>query len=144
MNHLWLAKDLAEHPEIAREEIGSPVIIASLPAHRQHQTPPHARRLRDLSDVPVWQVHMSPGYRGSGIASANTVARRPHPYEQWMYRMSPSILTGHPMLTNQQEEDQWLIGGDVPPSVAIRHLRVARGTRSGWANRTRRRCSTTS
>ena len=31
VNRLWFAKDLAEHPEIADEEIKAPVIIVSLP-----------------------------------------------------------------------------------------------------------------
>lgn len=109
VNRLWFVKDLAEHPEILDEEIGTPIVITTLP--RTGSTKLH-RLLAASGDFQVlrfWQVHMPsriPGAPGGGTKRRREATRD---YERWMYDVSPGILTGHPMFTDEAEEDQWLM-----------------------------------
>lgn len=107
-NRLWFAADLKAHPEIDNEAVGSPVIIVSLP--RTGSTKLH-RMLGaggDFRTLSMWQTHMFariPGLPEGGVAERIAHTRV---YEKWMSEASPEILTGHPMLTDEAEEDQWL------------------------------------
>jgi hypothetical protein len=108
MSRLWFAADKTKHPEIGDENIGSPLVIVSLP--RTGSTKLH--RLLDASGdfqtTPFWKVNMFariPGEPDGGVARRIQETRD---LEQWMYAVSPEILTGHPMFTEEPEEDQWL------------------------------------
>ena len=109
VNRLWLAKDLTGHPEIAREEIGSPVIIASLPRTGSTKLHRMLGASGTFQTLRFWQVHMFARIPGQPDGGREQRIRETRAYEQWMYRMSPSILTGHPMFTDEPEEDQWLM-----------------------------------
>lgn len=107
-NRLWFALDLAEHPEILDEALGSPVFIVSLP--RTGSTKLH-RLLGaggDFQTLPFWKVHQFARLPGAPDAGSAQRISATEAYEQWMYATSPEILTGHPMFTHEAEEDQWL------------------------------------
>ncbi|MDB5974508.1 MAG: Sulfotransferase, partial [Nevskia sp.] len=58
--------------------------------------------------LPMWKTHMFariPGLEAGGEAQRIQEVRD---YEAWMLRVSPDIRTGHPMFTEEAEEDQWL------------------------------------
>ncbi|HKY90446.1 MAG TPA: sulfotransferase [Nevskiaceae bacterium] len=111
VNRLWCAKDLAEHPEILREDPGSPIVIASLPRTGSTKLHRLLGASGDFQHLTFWKAHMPsriPGEADGGLA------RRIHEtrdYERWMYATSPSILVGHPLFTDEAEEDQWLVEG---------------------------------
>ncbi len=106
MNRLWFAKDLAEHPEILDEDVGSPIVISALP--RTASTKLH--RMLGASGAfrvtPMWQTHMFariPGLPEGGRARRIAETKE---YEDWQYRISPGLLVGHPMFTHEPEEDK--------------------------------------
>lgn len=108
MNRLWFAHDLERHPEILEEDLGSPLVITSLP--RTASTKLH--RLLGASGAfqtaLLWQTHMFariPGLEDHGAARRIAETRA---YEQWIYQASPEMITGHPVFTNEPEEDMML------------------------------------
>lgn len=108
MNRLWFASDLIQHPEILDEELGSPVVISSLP--RTASTKLH-RMLGASGDFQVtrfWHVHMFariPGLEDGGKARRIQETRE---FEKWMYEASPRMIYGHPLFTDEPEEDMYL------------------------------------
>lgn len=108
MNRLWFAKDLADHPEIADERIESPVIIVSLPRTGSTKLHRMLASTDDFQAVKLWHVHMPsriPGLSDGGERERIAATRA---YEKWMYETSPKIVTGHPIFTDEAEEDQLL------------------------------------
>lgn len=111
VNRLWFARDLAEHPEIGQEDPGSPIVIASLPRTGSTKLHRMLGASGDFQVLPFWKAHMPsriPGLADGGEARRIAETRA---YERWMYATSPSILTGHPLFTDEPEEDQWLVEG---------------------------------
>lgn len=109
MNRLWFARDLAEHPEILDERIDSPIIIASLPRTGSTKLHRMLGAAGGFQTLYFWSANMFariPGLPDGGKARRIQETRD---YEQWMYRTSPAILTGHPLFTDEPEEDQWLV-----------------------------------
>lgn len=107
-DRLYFTEDLKNHPEILLEQISSPVEISSLP--RTGSTKLH--RLLAASGLfqflPMWKTHRFarlPGKADGGEAERIAEIRR---YETWMLEASPDIRSGHPMFTEEAEEDQWL------------------------------------
>ena len=109
MNRLWFAKDLTNHPEILNEEIGSPVIIASLPRTGSTKLHRMLGASQGFQTLRWWQAHMFariPGLADGGRARRIEETRA---FEKWMYEVSPEMYTGHPMFTGEPKEDQWLM-----------------------------------
>ncbi|MFT7529888.1 MAG: hypothetical protein ACI9FD_000891 [Gammaproteobacteria bacterium] len=108
LNRLWMGKDLSEHPEIHNEQINSPIIIVSLPRtgstklHRMLGASPDFQRLT------MWQTHRFARIPGEPEGGVDKRVQQNREYEHWMQTASPDILSGHPMLTDEPEEDQWL------------------------------------
>lgn len=109
INRLWFEKDLKEHPEILDEDIGAPVIMAGLP--RTGSTKLH-RILAASGGFQVlrfWTTNMFariPGEPEGGLARR---IRETREFEKWMYQTSPGIHQGHPLYTDEAEEDQWIM-----------------------------------
>lgn len=108
INRLWFAKDMSEHPEIADENVDSPIVIVSLPRTGSTKLHRMLGASDDFQTLQFWKTHMFariPGMEDGGVARR---IRETRDYEKWMYEVSPEILTGHPMFTDEPEEDQWL------------------------------------
>jgi len=108
VNRLWFAKDLEEHPEISSEEINSPVIIVSLPRTGSTKLHRMLSASGDFQSLQMWRAHMFsriPELEDGGKARRIEETRE---YEKWMYEVSPESITGHPMFTEEAEEDQLL------------------------------------
>ncbi len=108
INRLWFAKDMAACPEIADQDVRSPVVITSLPRTGSTKLHRMLGASTDFQTVPMWRTHMfarMPGLENGGKAERIQATRA---YEQWMYQTSPAMITGHPMFTDEPEEDQWL------------------------------------
>jgi hypothetical protein len=109
MNRLWFAADLAQHPEILREEVRSPIIIDSLPRTGSTKLHRMLGASRNFQTPVFWTANMFariPGLADGGGARRIAETRD---LEKWMYETSPDILVGHPMFTEEPEEDQWLM-----------------------------------
>jgi hypothetical protein len=108
VNRLWFAKDLADHPEIADEEIKAPVIIVSLPRSGSTKLHRMLSASGDFQTLPLWRAHLFariPGLPNGGQARRIQQTRD---YERWMNEVSPDLNSGHPMFTDEAEEDQVL------------------------------------
>ncbi len=108
MNRLWFAKDLCDHPEIADEDVSSPVVIVSLPRTGSTKLHRMLSASGDFQSLLMWKAHMFariPGLEDGGKARRIQDTRD---YEKWMYEVSPESITGHPMFTEEAEEDQLL------------------------------------
>jgi len=108
-NRLWMEKDRREHPEIEAEEIRAPVEIVALPRTGSTKLHRLLAASGDFQYLPMWKTHMFariPGLDDGGEARRIAEVRE---YEAWMLRASPDIRSGHPMFTDEAEEDQWLM-----------------------------------
>lgn len=109
VNRLWFAEDLKNHPEIADEDIGSPVIIASLP--RTGST--KLQRLLGASDdfqvLRLWSTSRFARIPNMPDAGRAERIRQTYDYEKWMYAVSPDIAKWHPMHAEEPEEDCFLM-----------------------------------
>jgi hypothetical protein len=109
MNRLWFARDLEKHPEILDQDIGSPIVIASLPRtgstklHRMLGVTP------DFQTLKFWTTNMFARIPGLPDGGRERRIQETRDLEKWMYQTSPGILTGHPVFTDESEEDQWLV-----------------------------------
>ncbi len=104
-NRLWFAKDVADHPEILDEDVGSPIIISCLPRTASSKLHRMLGASGDFQFVPMWQGHnfaRIPGLPDGGREKRITEGRA---YEKWMYETSPATLQGHAMFTKEPEED---------------------------------------
>ncbi|MET0658617.1 MAG: sulfotransferase [Steroidobacteraceae bacterium] len=109
INRLWFAKDVAEHPEINDEDVGAPIVISTLP--RTGSTKLHRLLAAggDFQYLTFWKAHMPsriPGEPDGGVQRRVAETRE---HEAWMYATSPDMRVGHPMYTDEAEEDQWLM-----------------------------------
>ena len=107
-NRLWFAKDLAEHPEIVDERVDEPVIVVSLPRTGSTKLHRMLGATNDFQTVKFWQVHLPsriPEFEDGGRAIRIQQTRE---YEKWLYEVSPETITGHPVFTDEPEEDQLL------------------------------------
>ena len=105
VNRLYFAKDLAEHPEILDENVDAPLVMESLPRTGSTKLHRLLGASNALNAVRMWQAHnfaRIPGEADGGQARRIAECRA---YEQWMYQTSPEIITGHPMFTDEPEED---------------------------------------
>jgi hypothetical protein len=108
LNRLWFAKDLTEHPEILDEDLGSPVVITSLPRTASTKLHRMLGASGEFQVLPLWKAHMFariPGHVDGGNAQRIQTTRE---YERWAYEVSPTMLTGHPIFTEEPEEDMLL------------------------------------
>lgn len=108
-NRLYFARDLAAHPEIRDIDLGSPVVIGSLP--RAGSTKLHRMLAAggDFQYLTLWKVHhfaRIPDAADGGVAERIADTRA---YEKWVYETSPAMLSGHPQFTDEAEEDQFLM-----------------------------------
>lgn len=108
VNRAWFAKDWAEHPEIADEVIKAPIEIVALARTGSTKLHRLLAASGDFQTLPMWKSHMFariPGLPAGGEAERIARVRE---YEAWMLEASPDIRSGHPMFTEETEEDQWL------------------------------------
>jgi hypothetical protein len=108
MNRLWFAKDLADHPEISDEDISAPVIIVSLPRTGSTKLHRMLSASGDFQALLMWRAHMFARIPGLDDGGKARRVRETRDYEKWMYEVSPESITGHPMFTEEAEEDQLL------------------------------------
>lgn len=130
MNRLWFAKDLADHPQIADEVIAAPVEIISLARAGSTKLHRLLAASGDFQVLPMWKTHMFariPGLPDGGEAER---IRQVREYEAWMLEVSPDIRSGHPMFTDEAEEDQWL--AECTFQRALTAIMFDAPTLSGW------------
>ena len=109
MNRLWFAKDLADHPEIMDEQVDAPVFITSLPRTGSTKLQRVLGASGGFQTPSYWMGLMFariPGLEDGGRARRIAETRE---FEKWMYETSPAMLLGHPMFTDEPEEDLWLL-----------------------------------
>lgn len=108
MNRLWFARDLSQNPEILDEDLGTPTVISSLPRTASTKLHRMLGASGSFQTPLLWHVHMFariPGEVDGGKAKRIAQTRA---YEQWIYEVSPAMLTGHPVFTLEPEEDMML------------------------------------
>lgn len=106
---LWFAADLAAHPEIAREQIRSPLIILSLPRTGSTKLHRMLGSTGDFQTLKFWQTMKFarvPGVSDGGVSQRIQNVRD---YEAWMYEQSPDMLVGHPLHAEEPEEECYLM-----------------------------------
>lgn len=111
INRLWFAKDLSDHREILAEPIEAPVVIASLPRTGSTKLHRMLGASGDFQTLKFWQANMPARIPGLADGGRERRIEQTRAFERWMYETSPAILTGHPMFTDEPEEDQFVIEG---------------------------------
>lgn len=105
-NRLWFADDLKAHPEILDEDVGSPIVISALPRTASTKLHRMLGASGDFRVTPMWQTHMFARIPGEPEGGRVRRIAETKEYEDWQYRISPGLLTGHPMFTHEPEEDK--------------------------------------
>lgn len=108
VNRLWFARDLALHPEIRDEDLGTPTVISSLPRTASTKLHRMLGASGDFQTPHLWQVHMFARIPGEADGGRAQRIRETRAYEKWIYEVSPQMLTGHPVFTEEPEEDMML------------------------------------
>lgn len=106
---LWFARDMQDHPEIARERIRSPLIILSLPRTGSTKLHRLLGATGDFQTLNFWQTMRFarvPGAPDGGVAQRIAEAKD---YEAWIYAQSPAMLIGHPLHAEEPEEECYLM-----------------------------------
>ncbi|MET0988759.1 MAG: sulfotransferase [Steroidobacteraceae bacterium] len=109
MNRLWFAKDLAEHPEITAEDVGSPIVISTLPRTGSTKLHRLLAASGDFQYLTFWKVNMPARIAGEPNGGVDRRIAETREHERWLYETSPGMRSGHPMYTDEAEEDQWLM-----------------------------------
>jgi len=107
-NRLWFAKDLKEHPEILDQKLLPPVVILPLP--RTGST--KLQRMLGASDcfqtLLYWRMFMFariPGLKNGGAAERLQETKE---FEEWLYKVCPDYIKGHPIFAEEPDEEQIL------------------------------------
>lgn len=107
-NRLRMRRDLVAHPEILEEEVLPPVFITSLPRTGSTKLHRMLAATGDFHSMKFWQAyHFAPFSRERQTPDPRiAVADR---YLTWMRQRAPLFATGHPMYTEETEEEQVLL-----------------------------------
>lgn len=108
INRLWFQKDLAEHPEIMDEVIDAPIIITSMPRTGSTKLQRLLGASGDFQLVEYWKGHMFARIPGAPDAGREQRIAETRAYEKWLYEVSPDMITGHPVFTDEAEEEMQL------------------------------------
>jgi Sulfotransferase family len=108
INRLWFQKDLADHPEILDEVIDSPIIITSLPRTGSTKLHRLLGASGDFQLVEYWKGHMFARIPGAPDGGREQRIAETRTYEKWLYEVSPDMITGHPVFTDEAEEEMQL------------------------------------
>ncbi|MET0983794.1 MAG: sulfotransferase, partial [Steroidobacteraceae bacterium] len=107
-NRLRMRRDLVAHPEILEEEILPPVFITSLPRTGSTKLHRMLAATGDFHSMKFWQAY--------NFAPFSDERQTPDPripvadrYLSWMKQRAPLFATGHPMYTEETEEEQVLL-----------------------------------
>lgn len=109
VNRLWFQKDLTEHPEILEEEIRSPIIISSLPRTGSTKLHRLLGASGDFQVVEYWKGHMFARIPGAPDGGREQRIAETREYEKWLYQVSPDMISGHPVFTDEAEEEMQLL-----------------------------------
>lgn len=105
----WFARDMAAHPEIAKEQIRSPLVILSLPRTGSTKLHRSLGATGDFQTLKFWHTMKFariPGEADGGVAQRINETKA---YEAWLYEQSPAMLTGHPLHAEEPEEECFLM-----------------------------------
>lgn len=108
INRLWFQKDLTEHPEILDEVIDGPIIITSLPRTGSTKLQRLLAASGDFQLVEYWKGHMFARIPGAPDGGREQRIAETRAYEKWLYEVSPDMITGHPVFTDEAEEEMQL------------------------------------
>lgn len=108
INRLWFQKDLADHPEILDEVIDAPIIITSLPRTGSTKLQRLLAASGDFQLVEYWKGHMFARIPGAPDGGREQRIAETRAYEKWLYEVSPDMITGHPVFTDEAEEEMQL------------------------------------
>ncbi|MEJ7935460.1 sulfotransferase [Sphingobium sp. AN558] len=109
INRLWFQKDLADHPEILDEVIDAPIIITSLPRTGSTKLHRLLGASGDFQLVEYWKGHMFARIPGATDGGRERRIAETRAYEKWLYEVSPDMITGHPVFTDEAEEEMQLL-----------------------------------
>lgn len=108
VNRLWFQKDLTEHPEILDEVIDAPIIITSMPRTGSTKLQRLLGASGDFQLVEYWKGHMFARIPGATDGGREQRIAETRAYEKWLYEVSPDMITGHPVFTDEAEEEMQL------------------------------------
>ena len=109
MNRLWFEKDLNEHPEILDEDLGAPIIMAGLPRTGSTKLHRILAASGGFQTLRFWSANMFARIPGEPDGGRARRIQETRDYEKWLYQTSPGIHQGHPLYTDEAEEDQWMM-----------------------------------
>lgn len=108
VNRLWFQKDLIEHPEILDEVIDAPIIITSLPRTGSTKLQRLLAASGDFQLLEYWKGHMFARIPDAPDGGREQRIAETRAYEKWLYEVSPDMITGHPIFTDEAEEEMQL------------------------------------
>lgn len=105
VNRLRMQHDLVRHPEILDEDILPPVFITSLPRTGSTKLHRLLAATGDFNALKFWHTYNFARIPGSdGILPDPRIVDTEN-YLRWLYRKAPGFQAGHPMYTEEAEEE---------------------------------------
>ena len=108
VNRLRFQHDLTRHPESLEEDLGTPVIIASMPRTASTKLHRMLAASNDFQVLKFWSVHQFARIPGSPDGGKAQRIQETQEFERWIYEVCPQMLNGHPHFTHEAEEEIFL------------------------------------
>ena len=105
INRQWFGRDLAMHPEIRDQEMQPPVAIVSMPRTGTTKLQRLLSATPSFHNLLFWQGRMFARIPGEADGGVERRIRETREYEAWMEKVAPEFMQGHPMHTEDAEED---------------------------------------
>lgn len=108
VNRLRFQHDLNLHPEILHEDLGTPVIISSMPRTASTKLHRMLASTGDFQFLKYWSVYNFARIPGLPDGGMQQRIQETLEFEQWMHKVCPQMLNGHPHFTHEAEEEIFL------------------------------------
>ena len=108
-NRLRMQRDFINHPEIAEEEITSPVFLWGMPRTGSTKAQKLLAASGDFNFLTFWESHNPALYTSDRGESPESRIRDTDEFAQWFREASPGTLHTHPLQTHEPEEETFIL-----------------------------------
>jgi hypothetical protein len=109
VNRLRMQRDLVLHPEILAEVILPPVFITSMPRTGSTKLHRLMAATGEFNAMTFWHSHDFARIPGAENVKPDPRIASAESYLQWLYKRAPGFQQGHPMYTEEAEEEVALL-----------------------------------